>query len=69
MKDATPEQKQLGFRIHALAFVPGVLAMLIVNYFTGAPPWSLWASAGWVVGLFCHWFFVLGPGAGKAGTT
>ena len=69
MIHATLAEKKLGFRIHALVFIPGVLAMLIVNYFTGWPYWSLWASGGWAVGLFCHWFFVLGPGAGKTKLT
>lgn len=69
MKDATPEQKRLGFRIHTIVFVPVVVLLLIINVLTGSPYWSLWVLLGWGIGLFCHWFFVLGPGARKAGTT
>jgi hypothetical protein len=68
MKDATPAQKKLGLRIHALVFVPGMVALLIINLLTGAPYWVHWVLLGWSVGLLSHWFFVLGPGAGKAGT-
>lgn len=37
MQDGTPAQKGLGLRIHAIAFVPTIVVLLIVNYFTGAP--------------------------------
>ncbi|HJU39974.1 MAG TPA: 2TM domain-containing protein [Tahibacter sp.] len=67
MKNATPAQKKLGFRIHAIAFVPTLVVLLIVNYLTGPPYWVLWVLPGWSVGLFCHWFFVLGPGARATG--
>ncbi len=69
MKDATPAQKKLGFRIHAIAFVPTLLALLVVNRLTGPPYWILWVLPGWSVGLFCHWFFVLGPGARTTGSS
>ena len=69
MQDGTPEQKRLGFRIHAITFVPTIIVLLIVNYFTGAPYWVQWVVLGWGIGLFCHWFFVLGPGARKSETT
>jgi hypothetical protein len=46
---------------------PSVL--FIINLLIGSPYWSLWVLLGWGIGLFCHWFFVLGPGAGKAETT
>jgi len=69
MINSTPEQKKLGFRIHAMVFVPAVVVMLIINALTGAPYWSLWAALGWGIGLFCHWFFVLGPGAPKTQST
>jgi len=69
MKDATPAQKKLGFRIHAITFVPGIVALVIVNLLIGSPYWVQWVLLGWGIGLFCHWFFVLGPGARKAETT
>jgi hypothetical protein len=59
----TLAQRELGFRIHALVFVPVILAQLIVNALTGGYAWSLWSLAGWGIGLAAHWFFVLGPGA------
>lgn len=59
----TPAQRELGFSIHALVFVPVILAQMIVNYLTGGYAWSLWSLAGWGIGLAAHWFFVLGPGA------
>jgi len=69
MKHLTPAEQKLGFRIHAIVFVPSIVVLLIINLLTGPPYWSLWVLLGWGIGLFCHWFFVLGPGAGKAKTT
>lgn len=63
--DVSPEHKRLGFNIHALAFVVGIVAMAILNWLLGPPYWIQWVLLGWGVGLFCHWFFVLGPGAPK----
>jgi hypothetical protein len=42
--------------MHALVFVPNMIVLFIINL-------------GWGMGLFCHWFFVLGPGAKKAETS
>lgn len=69
MKNATLAEKRLGFRIHAIAFVAVILMLLIVNALTGPPYWVVWVIPGWGVGLICHWFFVLGPGAGRSGAT
>lgn len=69
MKNATPSEKKLGFRIHAIVFVPIIALLLVINLLTGSPYWVLWVLLGWGIGLFAHWFFVLGPGARKAGTT
>ena len=66
---ARQSEKKLGFRIHAMVFVPTIVVLLIINLLIGSPYWSLWVLLGWGIGLFCHWFFVLGPGAGKAETT
>jgi hypothetical protein len=63
MEHPTPAEQQLGFRIHAIVFVPAIIAAFIINYLT--PPqywWALWVLLGWGIGLFSHWFFVLGPG-------
>jgi hypothetical protein len=66
MKYASPSQKKLGFRIHAIVFVPVIVVLLIINLLTGAPYWVQWVLLGWGIGLLSHWFFVLGPGSGKA---
>ena len=69
MKQVTQSEKQLGFRIHAIVFVPSIAVLLIINLLTGSPYWSVWPLASWGIGLLAHWFFVLGPGARKAKTT
>ncbi len=69
MKYATAAEKKLGLRIHALVFVPVIVALVVLNLLIGPPYWVQWIVLGWSIGLFCHWFFVLGPGAGKAETT
>jgi hypothetical protein len=68
MKQGTPAEKKLGFRIHAITFVPTIVLLLIINLWTGSPYWVLWVLLAWGIGLLSHWFFVLGPGARKAGT-
>ena len=48
-------------------FVPGIIVMFIINYFTGPTYWwALWVLLGWGIGLLAHWWFVLGPGAPSA---
>ena len=69
MKQGTLAEKKLGFRIHAIVFVPSIAVLLVINLLTGSPYWVLWVLLAWGIGLFCHWFFVLGPGAGKAEPT
>jgi hypothetical protein len=56
-------ERQRGFNIHAMVFVPVMLAQIAINYLTGGPAWSLWVLASWGIGLAAHWFFALGPGA------
>ena len=65
MKDVSLSEKKRGFQIHAIVFVPTIIALFVVNYFTGPPLWALWSLLAWGVGLLAHWWFVLGPGAGK----
>jgi 2TM domain len=67
-KNATPAEKKHGFRVHAIVFVLTIAVLLVINLLTGSPYWILWVLLGWGIGLFSHWFFVLGPGAGKAET-
>lgn len=62
MYNQTEAQKRLGFRIHALAYVVTMIALFTVNFFIGRPYWALWVLPGWSIGLFCHWYFVLGRG-------
>ena len=69
MKHLSPSQQKLGFNIHALAFVPTMALLLVINLWTGSPYWVQWVLLGWGIGLLAHWWFVLGPGAGKAQTS
>lgn len=69
MKKGTLSERKLGFRIHAIVFVLSMALLLVINLWTGSPYWILWVLLGWGIGVFAHWWFVLGPGAGKAGTT
>jgi hypothetical protein len=68
MRQGTPAERKLGFRIHAITFVPTIALLLIINLWTGSPYWVLWVLLAWGIGLLSHWFFVLGPGARKAGS-
>jgi hypothetical protein len=68
MQQGTLAEKKRGFRIHAMVFAPIIAVLLIINLLTGSPYWVQWVVLSWGIGLFCHWFFVLGPGARK-GTT
>lgn len=71
MKTVSAEEARRGFRIHAFAFVVGIIAMFIINYTTGPQYWwALWVLLGWGIGIIAHWWFVLGPGApAQSGTT
>jgi 2TM domain len=69
MIQGTLAEKKLGFRIHAIAFVPTIAILLIINLLTGSPYWVQWVVLGWGIGLFCLWFFVLGPGTRKTEST
>jgi hypothetical protein len=40
-----------------------------IHFAFGSPYWVQRVLLGWSIGLFSHWFFVLGAGAGKAETT
>jgi 2TM domain-containing protein len=42
-----------------------LILLLAINLWKGPPYWILWVLLGWGIGLFAHWFFVLGPGADK----
>ena len=42
-----------------------IVLLLAVNLLIGSPYWVQWVLLGWGIGLFSHWFFVLGPGARK----
>lgn len=66
MHHLSRKDQKLGFNIHALAFVPCVIAMAIVNLSIGPPWWALWSVAGWSIGLAAHWWFVLGPGGPRS---
>lgn len=67
MKHLSPEGQALGFRIHAAAFVVVMLLLAAINLLTGSPYWVLWVLPGWSIGVFSHWWFVLGPGGRRIG--
>lgn len=58
MKNATPAQKRMGLRVHAIVFVSSMALMLVINLMTGAPYWVVWVLLGWGVGLLSHWLGV-----------
>ncbi len=60
MRNATITQKKLGFRIHAIVFVPTLALLAAINLWTGAPYWVLWVLLGWGIGLVAHGLAVLG---------
>ncbi|CAN7498952.1 MULTISPECIES: 2TM domain-containing protein [Neorhizobium] len=68
MKHASPEQRQLGLRIHAVVFIPAIVVLLIVNLLTGSPYWIVWVVLGWGIGLLAHWLSVRRYGDRNAGT-
>ena len=63
VKHGSPSQERLGFQVHALAFVLTMVALVVINVWTGAPYWALWVLPGWGTGLLAHWWFKVGPGA------
>jgi hypothetical protein len=63
MKHLSLSERQLGFKIHAIVFVPSILALAVINLITGTPYWVLWVLPRWGIGLLMHWLFVLGPWA------
>ncbi|MDQ0136892.1 putative membrane protein [Neorhizobium galegae] len=65
MKNASPAERQLGLRIHAIAFVPSIIVLVVINLLTGAPYWVLWVLLGWGIGLLAHWLSVRHQNAGK----
>lgn len=67
MKHASREQRQLGFRIHAIAFVAIMVVLLIVNLWIGSPYWVHWVLLGWGIGIISHWVSLLWQDARKAG--
>jgi hypothetical protein len=66
VKHLSPTQQKRGFAIHAICAVLGMTAALVINLLVGSPYWVQWVVLGWGIGLLSHWWFVLGPGAGKA---
>jgi 2TM domain len=69
MKDLSVSQKQLGFNIHAIVFVPTMALLAVVNVLVGPPYWVLWVLLSWGVGLLMHWLFGRGESAKKIGLT
>ena len=55
--------RRRGFQIHAAVFVIAMFLMTALNLYFGEPYWFFWPLPGWGIGIFAHWWFVLGPGA------
>jgi hypothetical protein len=68
MKHLSEAGKRLGVRIHALAFVVTLFVLVVINAWSGPPYWVVWVVPGWIVGLFCHWYFTLGRGVRRGAT-
>ena len=68
MKNATPAQKRIGLRIHAIVFASSMVVMLIINLLTGAPYWVVWVLLAWGVGILSHWLAVRSHLARNVGT-
>lgn len=58
MKNVSVAQKRRGLRIHAIAFVPSMLLLSIINLWTGEPYWIVWVLLAWGTGLLAHWLAV-----------
>jgi hypothetical protein len=62
-------EKKLGFRIHAIVFVPSMVLLFLINMWIGPPYWVLWVLLGWGIGLLAHWWFGVGPGSNRSKIT
>ncbi|UIY31479.1 2TM domain-containing protein (plasmid) [Neorhizobium galegae] len=51
MQNASQAERQLGLRIHAIAFVPSIIVLVVINLFAGASYWVLWVLLGWGSGF------------------
>jgi 2TM domain len=69
MKHLSAAQKQRGFRIHAIVFVPSMLLLFIINLLTGEPRWVLWVLLGWGGGPLVYWVTLRFHTARNVGTT
>lgn len=65
MKHLSPAQQKRGFNIHVLCAVLSIVAAVVVNLLIGPPFWFHWVLLGLGIGLICHWWWTLGPGARK----
>jgi hypothetical protein len=45
------------FRIHAIAFVAGVIALAAADYLIAKSWWSLWPIVAWSVAFAVHYFY------------
>ena len=68
MRGIGKSDRKLGFNVHALVFVLAMVLLAVINVAVGRPYWVLWTLLAWGIGLLAHWWFVLGPGAGRAGS-
>ncbi len=62
MLNSTPAARRYGFQIHAIVFVLTMILLVVIDFATGKPYWFFWPLLGSGIGLFRHWWFVIGPG-------
>jgi hypothetical protein len=59
-------KKRVGFKSHLTSYIIVNLFIWIFYYITGSytsPPWPVWATFGWGVGLVFHYFGVYHMGS------
>jgi hypothetical protein len=66
MKQRSAAERRLGFRIHAIVFIPVMIALLLLNLWLGAPYWIHWVLLAWGIGLLSHGLSVRWHGAREA---
>ena len=58
MKNATPAQKRIGFRIHAIVFALSMVLMLTINLVDRCAVLGRLVLLAWGVGILSHWLAV-----------
>ncbi len=51
---------QVGFYIHLMCYLGGMVLITLINFLTTSYPWFVWPALGWGIGLFAHYMAVFG---------